>query len=74
MKRTNRRKIKMTYCLQEEGPVWIPAFEVNGPPWQNTVEPRHSDAPRDWQNYIVLSGHRFKRIPDTTILEKNNQN
>ena len=28
---------------------------------------------RDRQNYIVLSGYRFKRIPDTTILEENNK-
>ena len=39
-----------------------------------TVEPRYNDVPRDWQNYIVVSGYPFKRIPDIMILEKNNQN
>ena len=33
------------------------------------MEPRYNEIPRDRQNYIVLSGHRFKRIPSATILE-----
>ena len=32
------------------------------------MEPRYNDVPRDRQHYIVLSGYRFKRIPNTTIL------
>ena len=38
-----------------------------------TVEPRYNDVPRDWENYIDISGYRYKRIPDITILEKNNK-
>ena len=37
-------------------------------PTRYTVEPRYKDAP--WQNCIVISEYRFKRIPVTTILEK----
>ena len=39
-----------------------------------TVEPRYNDVSRDWQNYVVVSRYRFKRVPDITILEKNNKN
>ena len=35
------------------------------------VESRCNDVPRDWRNHIVISGYRYKRIPDITILEKN---
>ena len=32
------------------------------------------NTPRDWQNYIDISGYHFKRISVITILEKNNRN
>jgi len=38
------------------------------------VEPRYNDVPREWWNYIIISGYRYKRIPNITILEKNNHN
>ena len=49
-------------------------LQIQGSQKQDTVEPRHNDVPRDWQNYIVISGYRFNRIPDITMLKKNNQN
>ena len=41
---------------------------------RTTMEPRYNDVPRDWRNYIVISGYRYKRIPRMTILAKNNHN